>query len=89
MNDDMRETLDAIDGLSHALRMDLVGSDEEFTRCFHAPDWIKFNEHLKELKQWVAAIDGYKPCRHGHDSAPADLQLFGHSIDHMACRRGH
>ena len=70
MNDDMRETLDAIDGLAYALKVDLVGSAEcEFAQALHAPDWIKFNEHLKELKQWVAAIDGYKPCRHGVDKA--------------------
>ena len=67
MTDDMRETLDALERLAHALRMDLVGSDEcEFAQSFHVPDWIKFNEHLNELKKWVSAIDNYEGCRHGH-----------------------
>ena len=91
MNDDMRETLDAIEGLAHALKHDLQGSggmDRDFEKCFHVPDWTKFNEHLNELKQWVAAIDDYKPCRHGHDSAPTDLGLFGHSIEYMRNHHG-
>ena len=63
MTKDMEETLYAIEGLAYALKMDLTGA-----RIRH-PDWIKFNEHLKELKQWVAAIDDYEGCRHGVDKA--------------------
>ena len=63
MTEDMQETLDAIEGLAHALNMDLSGARR------YNPDWIKFDEHLDEMKRWIAAIDGYKGCRHGGDKA--------------------
>ena len=65
MTEDMSETLDAIEGLAHALKHDLQGSGDQFVHHFHVPDWVKFNEHLNELKRWVSAVDDYKGCRYG------------------------